>query len=61
MKKYTLLAAILLASALSAEEMVVSPAPATPRVNNNTEGSAYGASEVQTHLRVDVKDDIHRR
>ena len=59
MKKYTLLAAILLASALSAEEMVVSPAPATPRVNNNTEGSAYGASEVQTHLRVDVKDDTN--
>ena len=59
MKKYTLLAVILLASALSAEEMVVSPAPATPRVNNNTEGSAYGASEVQTHLRVDVKDDTN--
>jgi len=59
MKKYTILAAILLASALSAEEMVVSPAPATPRVNNNTEGSAYGASEVQTHLRVDVKDDTN--
>ena len=52
-----LLTAVLLSAALAAEEMVVSPAPAVPRVNNNTESSAYGASEVQTHLRVDVKDD----
>ena len=57
MKKYTLLTALLLSAALNAEDMVVTPAPATPRVNNNAEGSAYGASEVQTHLRVDVKDD----
>lgn len=59
MKKYTFLILLLLSAALSAEEMVVSPAPAVPRVNNNTEGSAYGASEVQTHLRVDVKDDTN--
>ena len=57
MKKYTLLTALLLSVALNAEDMVVTPAPAVPRANNNAEGSAYGASEVQTHLRVDVKDD----
>lgn len=60
MKKYSLFFACALATAslTAAEEMILTPAPATPRAENNSEGSAYGASEVQTHLRVDVKDDV---